>query len=491
MKSKNILKKIICFIAALTLIMPCLMPQIEVSAASSKKAPRETLKTFIEWKRVRYYKDLPRDNNLTRYIFIVWSSENDNPNSYDPSAYALCCCTYTTEHYEDGQDTIRGVRYASSNYSKVFFVDKDEFITSSPYGMPKIWYEGDDGSNYNNPTYKIKLDAGRGKYVMSDGSDHFKFRDNESHKWGIAVHEPGAKNLRGYEQSADWDATVCLFYNKSGGYDNGFVFHGTKLTSEKDKDYDDFDSFMIWIGTEKQYTVITEDFTVTPGNVFNTKDGLVIDNNVTVTVQPGAVFSVEGACINSGIIKNYGTVVIEKDSAMFPMMMGKEHVDEAGAINAGANKIECHGGSESLSVPGYKKEIQAEGTIINFGSLGFMKGMGSLSLLNGSTFDNRGFLVTAGDFYVKGSQVLNHGVMAIGYDLRNPAEIYRYDIGSYPTFQELNVVGIKMRYVNWHLSMTKMPDGKFTTESYVAKNYPGGIVYINDADAVSKGYFTE
>ena len=412
MERNKMLKKITCFVLTAIIAAVTLIPT-GVTAAG----PTYSTRIFIEWTRVKYYSDLPTDTKHNYYMFLAWTSDNKNPNDHKPTDTAWYCVTDMTGTYDSGTDALIGAQLATTNYGQIFSVDKDKFITSCPYGMPKIVYQGKDGDNNSCPEYTIQLNEGKGNYVLEDGGENFKFRSSGGSYWGVAVQEPGSSGNTKYEQSADYDGTVCLYYNRSDAKDSGFVFHGEKVVCPKDKDYDDFDSFVMWVGREVKYSCINSDYTVRPGDVFDIKnDGIVVENGVTLTINPGATLSISGVCVNNGQILNCGTLIVQRGGAIYPM---PKPTNPRGndVFDISSNSIKCVGGSDSVSVSGYRKKIRCEGTFLNFGSVGFSKKMGSLKLYSGATVENYGFMICGTDLYVSDSSINNYGYVAVGVEL--------------------------------------------------------------------------
>lgn len=412
-------------IISLLIALSCLITALYVPVASDAagRAPTKSTVNLVEWHRVRNYSDLPTDNKSKYYMFLAWDHDNGNPDlltNTSPTAVIM------TSNKNGGN--IAGEIFADSVYQTAFTFAKDTFITSSAYGMPQMIFESINKNNTNSPQYYIKLNEGKGDYLVND-DDSFKYSSTSGTRFGISPHT--SKNAK-YEKSAKYDGCVCIFDDIGGDRDSGFLFHGTNLTLEQDMHYDDFDPFILWVGKEVTYSIITTNYTIMPGEVLSIKDRVLIKNGVTLTVAPGGILSVDGTLINNGTIQNYGTLIVEKGCEVFPLVMGTSSIKDSNAVDKSSNTIISYGSKKKVSIAGYSKKLTSEGVVINRGNMTFATNMGSFCFYEGAVLENEGFILCASRLLMQNSQIRSTGKFALGCVLKNPSMVFGYDSTGYP-----------------------------------------------------------
>jgi len=134
--------------------------------------------------------------------------------------------------------------------------------------------------------------------------------------------------------------------------------------------------------------------------VLNIGNNVLIDNNFTITIEPGAIMSVDGTLFCNGLIRCYGTIILQEDACMGPFTSGKI-VPTDGYFYLMSNDVNgCNelGGEGNLvimkgakfAVDPYHTKLYCSGAcIFNCGTAV----LGTETFLTNSTITNEGFMV--------------------------------------------------------------------------------------------------
>ena len=137
---------------------------------------------------------------------------------------------------------------------------------------------------------------------------------------------------------ADYTADGCvqLYYDNDeyrNSIDVGLCYEGDFFgaVNENSKKYS---SFYLYYGRKMTFSSIDDTMVLHTGSTYYAQNNLILNKNVTMVIEPGAVLYVDGVFNNKGIICNCGTIVVNHASGIF---CSEENDPESGVIN-------CYGG---------------------------------------------------------------------------------------------------------------------------------------------------
>ena len=164
---------------------------------------------------------------------------------------------------------------------------------------------------------------------------------------------------------------------------------------------------MMYVGFPKKYSVITKNWTIRKDYVLNVEDNVLLGDGVTLTVEEGAVLSVEGTMFYNGTIINKGTIVLQKGASLTPF----------DPTDSSTNNIICDGGDIVL----------LSGSRLLAGqSAADKKSANSITLKDGANIINFGTFI-AGRINVEKNakaHIENHGNTFLGYSFsKNPQNL--------------------------------------------------------------------
>lgn len=164
--------------------------------------------------------------------------------------------------------------------------------------------------------------------------------------------------------------------------------------------------YRMYFGWTLKVPAITKDYTVTAGNTVSLTDGAVLADGVKLTIEPGAVVSVESTFYNNGTIENYGTLIVSDGGQIRQIATTDTH---AGTIN-------CYGGGYKVKSAATGKALPGEGVfaIMNKGAVFFQHDFGSLYLYGGALVQNYGTMELPDGCVVKDSEFINNGTVTTG-----------------------------------------------------------------------------
>jgi len=380
---------------SLLCLLVCTIPH-RVEAAAFQSGDLSTVE-FVEWKPVyKSWDNLPTDDKEYYMLLVSKNLDSDPDNAYFMGGD---CGSYHAKGY-----SIKNTEFIQ----RFFKLDHTStFITASSHNLLKIQYAGWEGGNGFHSYYISAYCNGKYRriYDRDDYSDSLGFTDGTGSKWGFA---PWQNPARGYTASCDVIGTVAIYYNDKGGKDSGFKYNYSDhyFWADEDKDYDDFSPFFMWIGKPFTYSALTKDYTVcrsTYGDVLNFDGEVIIKEGVTLTIEPGAVLSIEGNIFNNGTIENYGTIIVQSGATVTPFDVegtqgGSIYLYGNWEKNYGCkngdwaptegNMIVMAGGKVATDVDCGTFQIHG-GNLMNWGFCSFPMG----TVLNDGTITNNGYMM--------------------------------------------------------------------------------------------------
>lgn len=96
---------------------------------------------------------------------------------------------------------------------------------------------------------------------------------------------------------------------------NTITFEGSRLLVQEDAlDWRKY--FDLYVGEQVTIHAITKDTTIKKGSVVE-YSSVKLNEGVNLTVEPEATLILRGNFVNNGFIKNYGTMIVQSDAAIF------------------------------------------------------------------------------------------------------------------------------------------------------------------------------
>ena len=449
MKERNAKKRTGVRRAALALLAALLLSLAPVSQPTEAAGATNGTVEMVRWTRVRTMNDLPTDGNWHYAMFAMiehdvvygfgqvdskdstdWITANAGNVTYFPysqlrqnasdksQAMATdCFITYGPNITNSGGSRVsvtgsesganflmdNGVQLEGDYFPAVIkYVGTDEStsrVTDPKFGIDEITYKKIWGINmpfnFNfNYRYWIRIadthyvqQPGNGRvsasyYLMTESGGKLKKKAKAYYDDDGIIHN----TMWNFQWNDDQVYGPHIFhYDKGAGGNEGLNGDHEKIQLKNNSTKEN--EFAIWVGEPVYYAAITTDYTVRSGEVLNIDGETILMDGVTLTIEPGAVLSVQGTFINNGTILNCGTVYLREEACMMPLDATKSY----------AGKIICVGGERY----GFCAEVGKNGEyrqccgdlILNHNARLMMYDSGRLYLQDGATLVNNGGIV--------------------------------------------------------------------------------------------------
>lgn len=379
--------------AALTLAAACAASLCTVPGAEATNSSDRSF-TIYEWSLVstvsngaNSLQDLPQKN--IRAIF-VWDEGN---NAY-----------YTgSGMYHDDTNINYFHSFATMANDPDMDPAFDTFYTPGARGSFYLDYVDEDNDN-NGREYYVYFpnsdDTGRGDPMGLEfhgwpSHDFLNFTSSHIVPWSIS------NSLK--ETSANH---VKVFYNYENHWDDGWQINPdaapslTCLRVVNDWNVSPYSQFMMYVGRPISFHQRSSDEPISAGQTAPIADKTIIPAGVTLTVEKGAVLTIKGLLINNGVIKNYGTVLMQKGGSIMTFDEEKNSRLPDGTRNG---SLICDGGGLIL---------QTGSTLIT------RDGEGGLILRNGAACVNAGTIISSNGMDLTDGILDNraNGVVFFGYN---------------------------------------------------------------------------
>lgn len=453
-KTEKLWRRAVPLLLAFCLLSAALLPAFTAKAViiNTEGDPKDVGGNTINvyrWTRVMNVKDLKKYLTKSwerKYCMIVYDDDNCCPNGFD--GYGKI------DMNGDGEKTDFGGEvnpwYCSGNE----FIDFDDkngvFFTPSLPGFAwQIALTGGSGSGsmpyvrlyhtYNNKLFRIGGVAyvqNEGLMVGPDANNEYLNLDKDWYYTRADIERMFTNpewTLFGSDTSEEYSTPNGYFrfvkevsgsnwqlaFNED---DDNWTVISNNDPAENAGVFTDYEGrFKLFIADEIPVPAIIKDMTIQSGSTFTVDNGVIVKGGVTITIEPGAVFTVKGVLYNNGIINNYGTMIVETDGIVSYFDPPK---------NADAGKIHCEGGTYNNSK--YKDGwtyadgnlIVFEGGKIDFHESDILNGeYGSLELLYGASCINFGSMYMPRGLYVHDGVFENRqgGTVQTGKALKSSA----------------------------------------------------------------------
>ena len=160
----------------------------------------------------------------------------------------------------------------------------------------------------------------------------------------------------------------------------------------------------MYIGTARTYNVINTDYTVQKGQLLNLDGDIRIGDGKTITVEEGAVLSINGNIFNNGHIYNKGGTILVQSNGCIQSYLPEDKNDYGGIGLDGGDLVIRAGGRVMTGVTTYDDR---------WGN--------GLKLQNGASIINQGTLITSGNVNVNEDCVVENrkdGAILVGYAMK-------------------------------------------------------------------------
>ena len=160
----------------------------------------------------------------------------------------------------------------------------------------------------------------------------------------------------------------------------------------------------MYIGTARTYNVINTDYTVQKGQLLNLDGDIRIGDGKTITVEEGAVLSINGNIFNNGHIYNKGGTILVQSNGCIQSYLPEDKNDYGGIGLDGGDLVIRAGGRVMTGVTKYDDR---------WGN--------GLKLQNGASIINQGTLITSGNVNVNEDCVVENrkdGAILVGYAMK-------------------------------------------------------------------------
>ena len=215
------------------------------------------------------------------------------------------------------------------------------------------------------------------------------------------------------------EGTVRIVYTIDGSDMDTTLQHKNDVIWAEDDgswDYDD-GLFVLWVGTPIKLSTIkaSDAKTVPSGSVLNIDEYEYLEAGATLTVEPGAVLSIDGCLFNNGTILNYGTVILQPGASISTIWTSPGDKSKA-ALENGKKRgaIYCKGGPYN--------GMTAEGNLIVMAgaAISFEEGENLFRMENGAKLELNGTMLIPNSFVLSDSDlnIRRNGLLACQYGRR-------------------------------------------------------------------------
>ena len=393
-KTRRALRRLSALLLACGLCVPLLMFSGSAAGSSKVNVLADSTVKLWEWSRVYTQGDLPEGNFEVMLLF-----EDTGGNKFMVDGNSI---------YKDSWWDNNGLWfdfYGVSLPRGVVF-GNDVCLTLEPVSHMRMSYVGRNKKNQGPKEYNWYADGIPGrighlvptrfnKYFVAEGSEQYleKYSDFCVQTSEIAFSD-------GYPKSGR-----VMLYDEIGGVNDCPVFVEGNLVYARNSPSTDMAQFVMYVGKEVEYSAVTHDVTVQSGQVQNVDGHVYVCPDVTITVEPGAVLSIQGNLYNNGYIYNQGDVVLQKNACIQTLLLE----GDGGAI--------CCDGGDLILMSGARMATGTCGYSEQYGN-GFL-------LKNGATCTNYGTIILPANGRLESGAVLDNrknGWLLQGYRVPSSRE---------------------------------------------------------------------
>ena len=378
---KNFAKRGIALLFALLLLAQWDALAPAARAADDKKAeekgtevePTSGSTKFVTWdfvnpQNVGGNADFTNPNAKYQRAFIYARWKDDKRPYIDVTGAAL---GDGISRYSDGYDNCSSFCTNARNCSSEWntdFRDYDYFVTKDGLHTPYIkWWENHHGHAFQLWPAGYATDN-RSNYVITTVDDYEKLdvrntngnTTSPSSWWGA---ENKGFNCYGWIME---NGRIWMYDNDKGGYNDDLKLKDENGWTAYCSDNSRADYWYYYFGHEYFVPTLTNDFTIGVDQIKTFRDSYYIPKGKTITVQSGAVLSIDGILLNDGkiVIEDGGMLVLNEKAVIMPFTKydgACGTVISRGNIVVRSNAMLAGGGSTGLKFE--------SGTVINYGTI--------------------------------------------------------------------------------------------------------------------------
>lgn len=401
-----------------------------LTRARAVELPEDALTTvtYYEWNRVKTKDDLPAEWDTHKWAPLLIFDKKEKDGKTTPYYFSANKDDTVIDDEETGYLHFNGVPCSKIPELSGF---PDTFFTSyNPTGMTcwRAWND-DDGENgdarvlYLSPSFRLGEAGFFAPYLVDyDKYDYFLEHGNslvegtKASKWwwtlvranwsvitpDVYLKKYGADDE--YEEKVNVDGGRVIMQLNLSGDDAVLDVNGESNKIELDfwKSRDTY--WRMYIGTEITYNVINTDYTVQKGQMLNLDGDIRIGDGKTITVEEGAVLSINGNIFNNGHIYNKGGTILVQSNGCIQSYLPKDKNDYGGIGLDGGDLVIRAGGRVMTGVTKYDDR---------WGN--------GLKLQNGASIVNQGTLITSSNISVNEDCVVENrkdGAILVGYAMK-------------------------------------------------------------------------
>lgn len=312
---------------------------------------------------------------------------------------------------------------------------------------PVYGYKNAEGKQQNSPVFQFRFDTGRERYIyIGNNALYDNVEDVEDYTVQLRLGKQNAEDIYG---------SVWIINNIAAAQDELFCRCDNYFTIGNwgGSGYWEF-PFRIYTYRPVEYDAIVKSFTIGKGATYSIDKQLIVNEDVTITVENGGVLTVDRELLNNGkiVVKNGGTVIVNEGGCIMAYdqnALGEIRLDGGNLVIMDGAKVICD---------------QSEGALL---------------AENGATILNRGLLMVGDRLLMYRSAVLkneSNAMLLVGGRIARE----RGGIGAF-TFDE-----IVSRVENKKFGYLLTKNAKIINKGIISEPGNATIVYSADAQANTK-----
>lgn len=312
---------------------------------------------------------------------------------------------------------------------------------------PVYGYKNAEGKQQNSPVFQFRFDTGRERYIyIGNNALYDNVEDVEDYTVQLRLGKQNAEDIYG---------SVWIINNIAAAQDELFCRCDNYFTIGNwgGSGYWEF-PFRIYTYRPVEYDAIVKSFTIGKGATYSIDKQLIVNEDVTITVENGGVLTVDRELLNNGkiVVKNGGTVIVNEGGCIMSYdqnALGEIRLDGGNLVIMDGAKVICD---------------QSEGALL---------------AENGATILNRGLLMVGDRLLMYRSAVLkneSNAMLLVGGRIARE----RGGIGAF-TFDE-----IVSRVENKKFGYLLTKNAKIINKGIISEPGNATIVYSADAQANTK-----
>jgi hypothetical protein len=204
---------------------------------------------------------------------------------------------------------------------------------------PVYGYQNAEGKQQNSPVFQFRFDTGRERYIyIGNNALYDNVEDVEDYTVQLRLGKQNAEDIYG---------SVWIINNIAAAQDELFCRCDNYFTIGNwgGSGYWEF-PFRIYTYRPVEYDAIVKSFTIGKGATYSIDKQLIVNEDVTITVENGGVLTVDRELLNNGkiFVKNGGTVIVNEGGCIMSYdqnALGEIRLDGGNMIIMDGAKVIC------------------------------------------------------------------------------------------------------------------------------------------------------